>query len=469
MLFTEPLFLGFFAVVFLLRWVLLGYGAQKNLLLISSYVFYGAWDYRFLVLIAGSTLLDYLVGRGLGASEDSRRRRLLLCGSLLGNLGLLSIFKYYNFFVEAGSTVLTMLGLSAPAHTLEIILPVGISFFTFQTMSYTLDIYRRRLEPIESFRDFALYVSFFPQLVAGPIVRARDFLPQLESPRLFSNVDVRRYLALFIVGYFKKVCIADNIAHAIDPIYANPALHGAQDAAIAIVGYSIQIYCDFSGYTDMAIAVAGLLGFELVKNFDAPYLSRSIRDFWQRWHISLSSWLRDYLYISLGGNRNSRVMLYRNLMLTMILGGLWHGANLTFVLWGALHGLALVAQRLWSERRGPRDVAPRWLQEMASWLLTLLWVVVCFALFRSQSVADFFVLLSQLTVVGQVPELRPSWWPFFTLLAVAQFAAHRFAGQLAESGGRIPGPVYAFALGVAAALSLFLTPMRSTPFIYFQF
>lgn len=468
MLFTEPRFALFFAVCFILRWLLPKYSVQKTYLLLCSYFFYGAWDWRFLLLIFTSTTVDYLTALRISAEQEAVRRRVWLMISLITNLGFLGFFKYYNFFAHSGTSLLEWLGLDFRVVTLEIVLPVGISFYTFQSMSYTIDVYRKKLTPIRNFRDYALFVSFFPQLVAGPIVRASDFLPQLTSERSLKQVDFRRFLALFWIGYLKKACIADNIAAVIDPVFADPSLYGAQDILLAAVGYSVQIYCDFSGYSDMAIAAAGLLGYQLCLNFDAPYFAASVRDFWRRWHISLSTWLRDYLYISLGGNRGARARIYLNLMITMVLGGLWHGANMTFVLWGTAHGLALCLQRFWSGNaitKGTRNIPGFGL---ISWMMTLSWVILCFTIFRCDNIQTFRMLWVQLNAGGS-DTLNPLIWYAILGIGIVHLAVYRFRPQLTRLMKRTPAPVFAFAFGVAVSVSLFFTPISNAPFIYFQF
>jgi D-alanyl-lipoteichoic acid acyltransferase DltB (MBOAT superfamily) len=343
-------------------------------------------------------------------------------------------------------------------------------------MSYTIDVYRRQLPARRSFLDFALFVAFFPQLVAGPIVRAADFLPQLDTPRRFADVGGRRALLLFALGYFKKACVADNIAAAIDPLFASPAAYDAADRVLGAVLYSVQIYCDFSGYSDMAIATAALLGYRLVKNFDAPYLSRNVREFWQRWHISLSTWLRDYLYIPLGGNRGGRLLTARNLMLTMLLGGLWHGANWTFVLWGFLHGFALIAHRGWEHLRGPARV-PSLPGCLASWALTFAWVAFCFTIFRCPDLATAAVYFTQDVqaaapagaAAAAAPALSQDWWLALALL----FAVHRLLAvrreRLIAAMRNLHDRVFYPAFGAACAALPYLTPINAEPFIYFQF
>jgi alginate O-acetyltransferase complex protein AlgI len=482
LIFTQPVFLIFFAISFMIHWSLPRQSLRKAWLLGASYFFYGYWDWRFLSLILASTLVDYIAGRQLVITQQDSRRRWIVGASLLLNLGLLGFFKYYNFFVESGVELLGSLGLSASAPTLQLILPVGISFFTFQSMSYTIDIYRGRLTPCRAFLDFALYVSFFPQLVAGPIVRARTFLPQLELTQRLRDVEGRALLLLFLGGFFKKACIADNIAGLIDPVFADPAVFGGADLAIAGLLYSVQIYCDFSGYTDMAIAVAGMLGYRLIANFDFPYLSPDIRDFWRRWHISLSTWLRDYLYISLGGNRVGRWRAYLNLLLTMILGGLWHGANLTFVLWGLLHGLALVAQRLIEQARGgprPVDLAvegPSGARRLASALLrgasvaaTYLWVAACFTLFRCPDIASAATYFGTLLRWPAQIELSPDLWILFAGLAAWHVWNYQVGARVREQLGRLADPLFYASYGAACAAVLWFVPANAAPFIYFQF
>src|SRR5436190_6954508 len=331
MLFVEFRFFWFFLLVFSVYWSLRENRSRKIWLLVCSYFFYAAWNWKFLFLLAGSSLLDYVVGYMLAQTEDPRARRGWLMLSLSANLGTLAFFKYFNFFIASGATFLAWLGLPVSVHTLNIILPVGISFYTFHSMSYTIDVYRGKQRPISNFVDLSLFVSFFPPLVAGPIVRAVYFLPQLVSTKKFSNVDVRGAVMLFLAGFIKKACIADGVAPIADRYFAHPANFTPRSAWIGVLFYAIQIYCDFSGYTDMAIAAAHLLGYQLPNNFRFPYFAQNVSDFWRRWHISLSSWLRDYLYIPLGGNRGSRAFVYRNVMITMLLGGLWHGAAWTFV------------------------------------------------------------------------------------------------------------------------------------------
>ena len=338
MLFVEFRFFWFFLAVFAVYWSLRQNDSRKIWLLICSYIFYAAWNWKFVFLLMASSALDYVVGLMMTRSKTRGARRAWLIVSLCGNLGTLAFFKYFNFFISSAAGLLEWLGLPASVHTLNIIIPVGVSFYTFHSMSYTIDVYRGKIRAVSSLLDVACFIGFFPQMVAGPIVRASAFLPQLQSLRKFSDVDVRGALVLFLTGFIKKACIADAVAPFADRYFAAPENFTAASAWVGVLSYAIQIYCDFSGYTDMAIACARLLGYELPINFRFPYFARNISDFWHRWHISLSSWLRDYLYIPLGGNRGPRWFIYRNIMITMLLGGLWHGGAWTFVIWGGLHG-----------------------------------------------------------------------------------------------------------------------------------
>jgi alginate O-acetyltransferase complex protein AlgI len=457
MIFTQPVFLVFFSVTLGVHWALRNARARKLWLLLASYVFYGYWDYRFVGLIMLCTVFDYTVGLLLSRTEAPRARHALIAASITLNLGLLGFFKYYHFFVDSVVAGLHGLGLEASVPTLKVVLPAGISFFTFQTMSYTIDVYRRQLPAQRDFLDFSLFVGFFPQLVSGPIVRATQFLPQLKSERLLANVDVRRALLLFVAGYLKKSCIADNVAGAIDPVFTDPTLYAGIDRVLAAVLYSVQIYCDFSGYTDMAIGCALLLGYELTVNFEAPYFSTSVREFWQRWHISLSTWLRDYLYIPLGGNRGGRLFAMRNLMLTMLLGGLWHGANWTFILWGFLHGLALAVHRAWTGRgavAAPSSPAIK----LLCWFATFAWVVLCFTIFRCPEAKP-----------KEIQYLAKDLWLLVALLGGAHWLVFSRKAALVAKLRATSDLAFYPALGVLTSCLLYLTPSGVAPFIYFQF
>ncbi|PQV47705.1 D-alanyl-lipoteichoic acid acyltransferase DltB (MBOAT superfamily) [Jejuia pallidilutea] len=341
MIFNSLAFLIFFPIVFLLYWLIPKekYKIQNILLLVASYVFYGWWDWRFLSLIAFSTIIDYILGLKISTSVSRKRTFLVL--SLVSNLGLLAIFKYFNFFIDSWIAFWQLFGYQMSPSTINIILPVGISFYTFQTMSYSIDIYRGDLKPTKNFINFATFVSLFPQLVAGPIERASNLIPQIAKRRVWDHKRFMDGAFQILVGFFRKVVVADAIGTVIDGIYNAPDIHNASSIVMAVVLYSFQIYFDFSGYSDIAIGTAKLLGFDFKRNFNLPYFSVSITEFWRRWHISLSGWLRDYLYIPLGGNRRGIKMQYRNLFITMLLGGLWHGSSWNFVIWGGIHGVLL--------------------------------------------------------------------------------------------------------------------------------
>ena len=351
MLFNSLTFLIFFVSVFCLHRLIPGWNRKKLLLLAASYLFYAAWNPPYVAILLFSTTLDWWLARCIWKSVDGRRRRLLLVLSLVSNLSLLAFFKYGNFLLENTRLLLGILGISYHPPALDIVLPIGISFYTFASLSYTIDVYRREVAGDWRFLDYALFVSFFPHLVAGPIVRAKQLLPQIREPHTASRDQIGWGLVLLCIGLFSKTVLADSIfAPVVDEVYANPATHNAAYAWAAVFGFSGQIYFDFSGYSLCAIGLALCFGFEFPDNFHYPYAARGFSDFWRRWHITLSSWLRDYLYVPLGGNRHGSLRTYLNLMLTMLIGGLWHGASWMFVLWGGLHGVYLAIER--RARRG---------------------------------------------------------------------------------------------------------------------
>ena len=468
MIFTEFRFLLFFAIIFGLYWTLQRNTLRKALILVASYLFYGAWDWRFLSILIGSTLVDYYVSLKIADTHSPPGRRGWLLVSLATNLGVLGVFKYFNFFADSATHFLGWLGLPVNDVTLSLVLPVGISFYTFQTLSYTLDVYFGKLAPERNLLNLACFIAFFPQLVAGPIVRAIDFLPQLQAARRFTQVDGRACLILFLVGFFKKACVSDNLAPLVDTYFSAPQDHTALSAWIGVLSYAIQIYCDFSGYSDMAIAVAGLLGYELCLNFDAPYFASSITAFWRRWHISLSAWLKDYLYIPLGGNRGGELLTYRNLLLTMLLGGLWHGAAWTFVFWGGLHGMALIVHREWARRVNAYSLLA---QTAGVWGigLTFYWVCFTWVFFRADSFANALTVVRSFVLL-QSPgsqQLPVALLGAFALLAGLHWAfAHP---QWKQQLLRLPGQLFAAGYGFATAALITLMPTGYVPFIYFQF
>jgi alginate O-acetyltransferase complex protein AlgI len=466
MLFTEPLFFAFFAVVFAVYWSLRRHRARKLWLLAGSYVFYGAWDWRFLGLIFASTMIDFVVGIMMPRSRASYGRRAWLLVSICGNLGLLGFFKYFDFFVTSFNPLFEWMGLGG-ARTLGIVLPVGISFYTFQTMSYTIDIYRRRMEPVRNFADFALFVSFFPQLVMGPILRAIRFIPQLAVSHRFEDVPVKAMLSLFVIGFVKKACVSDNIAPVVEAVYADPTSFGVLGVWIAVVLYAIQLYCDFSGYADMAIAIAGLLGYRVATNFDFPFFASNITEFWRRWHISFSSWLRDYLYFSMGGSRGTQTRTYMNLMITMLLSGLWHGAGWNFIAWGGLNGLGLIVHRFYARASIP--AALRSLTARLGVLMTFYWFAFTLIFFRSQTTDQaLFISRTFLTWESSGSETLWPWMLLWLLpLGVAHFAAMKV--DLPARAERLDGRLFALVFGAVVAIVLACVRLEYRPFIYFQF
>ncbi|MEY2497454.1 MAG: alginate O-acetyltransferase complex protein AlgI [Verrucomicrobiota bacterium] len=468
MLFVEFRFFWFFLAVFCVYWSLRENRSRKIWLLLCSYIFYAAWDWRFLFLLMGSSALDYFVGMMLARTKNPRTRRGWLIMSLCANLGTIAFFKYYNFFVTSAAALLAWLGLPASLHTLNIIIPVGVSFYTFHSMSYTIDVYRGKMRAVPSILDVACFIGFFPQMVAGPIVRAAQFLPQLQSLRNFSKVDVRGALVLFLVGFVKKACIADGVAPTVDKYFDSPANYTAGSAWLAVLFYGIQIYCDFSGYTDMAIACARLLGYELTLNFNFPYLARNVAEFWHRWHISLSSWLRDYLYIPLGGNRGNRWFVARNIMITMLLGGLWHGGAWTFVIWGGLHGLALVVHRQWSEWKA----RPAGLERVVDWLawpLTFYWVCFTWIFFRAVDLTHAGTIAKSF-VLWRSPETHDLGFRMIWIVLLLGIVHGLNARRVFSSWWRkVPPEIFAAGYGCAFAVVLLFIPPHYAPFIYFQF
>ena len=352
MLFNSIEFLLFLPIVFILYWfVFRQLKVQNILILFASYVFYGWWDWRFLSLILASTLVDYSIGILLSKTDANKKRKLFLYFSLLFNLGLLGIFKYYNFFIDNWINLWDSLGVSMNRSSLNIILPVGISFYTFQTLSYTIDVYRKKLTPTRNFIAFASFVAFFPQLVAGPIERASNLLPQFYKKRIFNYEKAVSGMKLILWGLFKKIVIADNCAIYVNDVFDNYQDQSGMTLVLGAIYFSFQIYGDFSGYSDIAIGTARLFGFDLMRNFNYPYFSRDIAEFWRRWHISLSTWFRDYLYIPLGGSRGNRFKQIRNVFIIFLVSGFWHGANWTFIFWGGLNALFFIPLLVFKKNR----------------------------------------------------------------------------------------------------------------------
>ena len=468
MLFNSLEFLVFLPIVLVVYYAL-AHRAQNIWLLLASYGFYGAWDYRFLSLIAISTVVDYFVALAISESNDESRRKRFLLLSLFTNLGILGFFKYFDFFIGSLAELLATIGFQVHMPTLRIVLPVGISFYTFQTLSYTIDVYRRQMEPTRDFGSFALFVAYFPQLVAGPIERARNLLPRIEAPRVVSWPAIGIGVELILIGFLKKVGIADSLAPLVDTRFLYPSKASGADLLVAGYLFAFQIYCDFSGYSDIARGVSKLFGVDLMRNFEQPYLSRSITEFWRRLHISLSTWLRDYLYIPLGGNRHGVRQTYRNLMLTMLLGGLWHGAAWTFVVWGGLHGLYLSLHKLMISRTNIR------LPALLGGLLTFHAVVLSWIFFRSPDFAhawDF--LMGILTWQPATAEVSPLDWTSPRLIIL--LASIILIDSLQRRSGRhavfIDWPWWLRGFSYATLVIIILTLGGfggQVPFIYFQF
>jgi D-alanyl-lipoteichoic acid acyltransferase DltB (MBOAT superfamily) len=471
MVFNSVQYFVLLAVVCALYWGLRGRRRARILVLLAaSYVFYGAWDWRFTSLLALSSVVDYTVALRMEATDDAGRRRRLLLVSLAVNLGVLGFFKYFGFFVESAAALLEAVGMRADPPVLRIVLPVGISFYTFQTMAYTIDVYQRRFHAIRDFPVFATYVAFFPQLVAGPIERARRLLPQLQDPphHLEPN-DVTTGVALIGLGLFKKIVIADALAPVVDEVFASPEGAGWVAAVVATYAFALQIYADFSGYSDIARGSARLLGIRLVRNFEQPYLSRNITEFWRTWHISLSQWLRDYLYIPLGGNRRGPRRTMINLALTMLLGGLWHGAAWTFVFWGGLHGAYLAVHRLW-RRRTPADTEPLprgrdiWRVVGTFHLVCLAWVF-----FRADSFTAAATMLARVATFagGQLPV---DGLPLVLLAGAVMLAIDIEQRRTGMHVPHLQRPWVRGALaGAATAGVLLFSGQAAVPFLYFQF
>jgi alginate O-acetyltransferase complex protein AlgI len=474
MLFCSLPFAIFFSIVFTLYWSLPWQRVRVWLLLVASFYFYASWNKWLALIICVSTAMDYLVARGMDGTSAPLRRKALLGLSLVANLGLLVYFKYANFFLNSVEQALRAVGGEASLPVLNVILPIGISFYTFEAINYTVDVYRKRVPAERNLANFMLFITFFPHLVAGPIVRARDFLPQIHRRKRWDWARMQLGAAYFLMGLFKKLAIADRMALYADPVFANPGQYNTGAVWLATLAYALQIYGDFSGYTDMALGSAHMLGYKLAQNFNMPYLAANVSEFWRRWHISLSSWLRDYLFIPLGGSRGTTWQTNRNLMTTMALGGLWHGASWTFVVWGILHGSLLIVhrsfqsfcKRYWRVDRLMQS-GPGTAFRMA---LTFWSVCMCWVFFRSTTFAGAATILQRLFIphegLGSALHNRGLW---YTVAVVALCHALAHGGLWKKMSLRLPAPVLGFGYAMVLTLTLVLAPDNGKAFIYFQF
>jgi D-alanyl-lipoteichoic acid acyltransferase DltB (MBOAT superfamily) len=464
MLFDTPVYFLFLTLVVLAYWRL-GWQSQNRMLFAASCFFYGWWDWRFLVLMMGSASVDYVLGQRIADSPNAATRRWFLTFSLILNFGVLCFFKYFDFFAHSLVDAFGSMGVSVSLPLLQVLLPPGISFYTFQEVAYIIDVYRGRLEPSRRFIDYGLFISLFPHLIAGPIQNPSHLLPQVQNPRRFDGAKFFGGLMLILMGLFRKSVIADNAANLANAAFDGRLGHSFAATTIGVVAFALQIYGDFSGYSDMARGSAQLLGFHFMVNFRQPYLACSLQEFWRRWHISLSTWLRDYLYFSLGGNRRGVLKTYRNLMVTMLLGGLWHGANWTFVIWGGVHGFWLSFERIFligdDTKRGFRPVG---------WLVTMIVVGFGWLFFRARTFQQAMTMLADLGTF----EWRPGFGPMCTYLLALTGVMYALDLRLEWSREEYPFEHASPTLAIAAAamfcaIVTILGAMETSAFVYFQF
>ena len=471
-------FLAFFAIVLAVYWLIprRWQMARVWVLVVASFHFYAAWSYELAFLVTGTTVADYLFGRVMGLSKRQGFRRLIVVTSIVMNLGILCYFKYRGFFLNELYDGLRTLGVEPgfeKLNPLAIFVPFGISFYTFEAISYAVDVYRRKIEPETSLPRFLLFILFFPHLVAGPIVRAGDFLVQTRRPKRWNWIRVQTGVQLFLIGAFKKMAIADRMALFCDPVFKDPEHYSTSAVWLAVLAYAVRIYCDFSGYSDMAVGAAHLLGYKLVNNFNMPYLATNVSDFWRRWHISLSSWLRDYVFIPLGGSRGSRWLNYRNLLITMTLGGLWHGAAWGYILWGLAHGLLLVAHRQFRDYCEGKPLLTAFLDTQLGTglriVVTFVCVSLCWVLFQPElgkALAIYAKLFQFQKGVG-LPLHNSSLWYLVGFLFACQWLVR--SGVWAKVYPRLPAPILGTGYAVCLCAALVLAPDNGTTFIYFQF
>ena len=469
MLFNSIDFAFFLPIVFFLFWL----GArgslrlQNLLLLVSSYIFYGWWDWRYLMLLIFSSLFDFYIGLALHKQEDGRRRSLLFWSSIGVNLTLLGFFKYYNFFADSFVNAFSMFGQQLHLPTLKVILPVGISFYTFQSMSYAINIYWRKLTPTRDILAYTAFVSFFPQLVAGPIERATNLLPQFYKPKEFDYSLITKGLKMMLLGFFMKVVIADRLSLYVDSVYNNIGMHTGWSFMVASFFFALQIYGDFAGYSLIAIGTAKLFGFNLMQNFNRPYFSASFRDFWSRWHISLSTWFKDYVYVPLGGNRGSKPRTYFNLFTTFLVSGLWHGANWTFVVWGAMHGAFQIIERV------IKNTVNIKLPKVVSILFVFALTCLAWVFFRAKSVHDaFYVIQTMFTHVGDSVHIGDKGIFAFSIMGIFMLFAMEFTMEYYPDFSLLNhrrAPVRFATILVMLVYIISLGVFDGSQFIYFQF
>jgi alginate O-acetyltransferase complex protein AlgI len=481
MFFNSLDFAIFLPIVFLLYWFV----AQKNLklqnalIVVASYVFYGWWDWRFLSLILFSTIVDYAVGQKLRTEEKEFKRKVFLWISIIVNLGFLGFFKYYNFFLENFVSAFSLFGMEIKSNTLNIILPVGISFYTFQTLSYTIDVYRKKLEPTKDFIAFSAFVCFFPQLVAGPIERATNLLPQFYRKRTFEYHKAVDGMRQILWGLFKKVVIADNCAEFANQIFNNSADMNGSTLVLGAIFFTFQIYCDFSGYSDIAIGTSRLFGFDLKQNFAFPYFSRDIAEFWRRWHISLSTWFRDYLYIPLGGSRGGTIMKIRNTFAIFLVSGFWHGANWTFICWGALNALYFIPLLLSNNNRNNLNVVAEGkilpsLRELIAMLSTFSLTVFAWIFFRAENINHAFSYIAGVfsSSILSMPEFNGMDNALIILCLIGGFLVIEWLGRndkFALEKVLTNIKLIRVLIYIILITSLFLFATKPQDFIYFQF
>ena len=478
MLFNSIDFAIFLPIVFILYWFVVNKNLklQNLLIIVSSYIFYGWWDWRFLSLILFSTIVDYSVGYFLKNEENKARRKALLLTSILVNLGFLGFFKYYNFFIENFITAFSFLGTEIKPNSLNIILPVGISFYTFQTLSYTIDVYKKKLEPTKDFLAFSAFVSFFPQLVAGPIERATNLLPQFYKNRVFNYNKAVDGLRQILWGLFKKIVIADTCAEYANLIFNNSSDYSGSTLVMGALFFAFQIYGDFSGYSDIAIGTSRLFGFNLMKNFASPYFSRDIAEFWRRWHISLSTWFRDYLYIPLGGSRSGTLINIRNIFIIFIVSGFWHGANWNFIVWGALNALYFIPLMLTNSNRNNLTVVAQGkllpsIKELSSILITFSLTVFAWVFFRAENISHAFSYIYDTFSMSlfSIPEVLPKTpIMLLTIFLIVEWIGRQQLYAIANLGLKWKRPIRHL-MYYAIVIAIFWFSGKEQQFIYFQF